>query len=125
MTPCKHFAFQLPVVQRRMSWPPSEERLLETKTTEKDYVRACRALLVDLAGDLSQDDIATIVFIENLPHSLKECSAVKVLSLLERQGVFSPYKTQPLAELFKSIKRMDLALHLNGMLLLHFVVSFS
>ena len=75
---------------------------------EGDRYQAYKTLIQDLANHLGKEDVAAIAFNQNLPDSMKQHSALEVLSQLERQGLFSHVKIQPLAELLKGIHRNDL-----------------
>ena len=75
---------------------------------EGDRYQAYKTLIHDLADHLGKDNVAAIVFNQNLPDGMKQLSALDVLSQLERQGLFSHLKIQPLVELLKSIHRNDL-----------------
>ena len=70
--------------------------------------QAYKRLIHDLADHLGKEDVAAIVFNQNLPSSMEGTTALGVLNQLERQGVYSQHTLQPLADLLQGINRNDL-----------------
>ena len=69
-----------------------------------------RKLLCDISDKLDDNDIKKIKYMKEMTgDNVRSCSGLDVLVLLEKQGVFSPSNTEPLAELLHDINRNDLA----------------
>ena len=70
---------------------------------------AFRDLLRDVGQQLSQTDISTVEFYENVPPQMKGQSGLMLLDALRKNGKFSPWRIQPLREILRSAGRCDLA----------------
>lgn len=68
-----------------------------------------KILLFQLAESLEARDREGIIFIYGLPPDLEKQSALKILLRLEMDGKISATEPSLLEEIFKNIKRMDLA----------------
>ena len=76
----------------------------------EDRYQGYKTLIQDIAERLGSDDVRSIAFNQDLPahNNHRQPAALEVLQQLERQGLFSHFKIQPLADLLKSIHRNDL-----------------
>lgn len=68
-----------------------------------------RVLLVELARSLSKEDVESIVFIYLTPSDMEEQSALQILLKMEMLGKIDPSNPSTVEEVFKEIKRIDLA----------------
>ena len=69
-----------------------------------------KRMVHSIANRLSEEDCRMIKFIEILPN-FGETSALQVLDLLERRGIFSQDNIEPLETLMKDIDRTDIITH--------------
>ncbi len=74
-----------------------------------------KSLVQDVAERLGQDDVTAFVFQCDLPltfrTSMRQPTGLDLLMQLERDGLFSPGKIAPLADLLMKIHRCDLVTH--------------
>lgn len=75
----------------------------------EDRYQSYKTLIHDIAERLSPEDVHSISFNQDLPelHS-QPATALEVLQQLERHGLFSDTKIQPLSVLLNHIHRNDL-----------------
>ena len=90
---------------------PTEPTLLPRPQIicHEDRYQGYKTLIQNVAERLGPEDVRSISFNQDLPDIHRQpATALEVLQQLERHGLFSHVKIQPLSDLLKDIHRNDL-----------------